>query len=61
MPDVLTAQAIATYLVISRRRVYELLDLKVEYGGIANFKVGTSRRVFKAKFEEWLKRQEVQG
>ncbi len=30
LPDILTAQQIATYLGISRKKVYELLQLKDE-------------------------------
>lgn len=54
---ILTAQDIADWLRISRRRVYELMDLKPEFGGIPNFSVGTSRRVLKEDLETWVIRQ----
>lgn len=54
MPDILTAQNIADYLGISRRRVYELFQLKPELGGIPNFDIGFSKRVRKQDFIEWI-------
>jgi excisionase family DNA binding protein len=57
MPEILTAQHIATYLKISRRRVYELLQLKPEYGGIPSFDIGASKRVDKNDFFQWIEAQ----
>ncbi|MFD2444197.1 helix-turn-helix domain-containing protein [Bacillus sp. CGMCC 1.16607] len=57
LPEVLTAQLIADYLQISRRRVYELLQLHPEHGGIPNFEIGISKRVDKSDFKEWLKQK----
>lgn len=54
MPDILTAQNIADYLGISRRRVYELFQMKPEHGGIPNFDIGFSKRVRKQDFIEWI-------
>ena len=54
MPDILTAQNIADYLGISRRRVYELFQIPVEMGGIANFDIGFSKRVHKEDFIRWI-------
>jgi DNA binding domain, excisionase family len=54
MPEILTAQDIADYLRISRKRVYELFQLKPANGGIPNFSVGKSRRVDRSDFERWL-------
>lgn len=54
LPEVLTAQHIADYLGISRRRVYELFQLKREYGGIPNFDIGFSKRVEKADLVKWI-------
>lgn len=54
LPDILTAQDIADYLKISRRRIYELLQINVEHGGIPNFEVGISKRVMKGDFNDWL-------
>lgn len=57
LPPILTAQHIADYLQISRRRVYELLQVKPEYGGIPNFAIGTSRRVTVEDFLQWIEEQ----
>lgn len=57
LPEILTAQHIANYLGISRRRVYELFDLKPEFGGIPNFDIGYSKRVEKADLVKWIQEQ----
>lgn len=54
LPDTLTAQHIADYLQISRRRVYELFQLHKEHGGIPNFEIGFSKRADKSDFKKWL-------
>jgi len=54
LPDILTAQNIADYLGISRRRVYELFQMAPEYGGIPNFDIGFSKRVRKEDFLRWI-------
>ena len=54
LPDVLTAQHISDYLGISRRRVYELFQLKPQYGGIPNFEIGMSKRVVKHDLFAWI-------
>lgn len=54
LPDIITAQHIADYLTISRRRVYELLILNPTHGGIPNFDIGASKRVKKADFIRWI-------
>lgn len=54
LPDILTAQHIATYLGISRRRVYELLQMTEEAGGIKCFQIGLSKRVEKEDFIQWI-------
>jgi excisionase family DNA binding protein len=54
LPDTLTALHISQYLGISRRRVYELLQKNVDYGGIPNFSIGTSKRVEKSDFKQWI-------
>ena len=60
MPEVLTAKHIAEYLNISRRRVYELFQLKPSQGGIPNFDIGISKRVIKEDFEEWINSKKVE-
>ncbi len=57
LPEILTAQHISDYLGISRRRVYELFQLKPEYGGIPNFEIGMSKRVVKDDFFTWIDKQ----
>jgi len=57
--DILTAQNIADYLTISRRRVYELCILNPKFGGIPNFDIGASKRVKKADFIRWIEEQKA--
>ena len=57
MPDIITAKHIAGYLHISKRRVYELMQVKPEAGGIRTFSFGASKRVDKRDFVIWLKSQ----
>lgn len=57
LPEILTAQHIADFLQISRRRVYELFQLHTEFGGIPNFSIGASHRVDKQDFIQWLERK----
>jgi excisionase family DNA binding protein len=54
LSEILTAQDIADYLGISRRRVYELFQLKPTAGGIPNLEIGTSKRVEKKDFIKWI-------
>jgi hypothetical protein len=54
LPEILTASMIADYLKISRRRVYELFQIKPEAGGIPNFEIGLSKRVDKQDFIAWI-------
>lgn len=54
LPNILTAQNIADYLGISRKRVYELFQRKPTAGGIPNFEIGLSKRVEKIDFVEWI-------
>ena len=54
LPDILTAQHIADYLGISRKRVYEFFQIKPDYGGIKSFDIGYSKRARKTDFLRWL-------
>lgn len=56
LPQILTAQQISDYLHISRRRVYELMDLQ-EFPVIC---IGASKRVDKADFKSWLQAKKKQ-
>lgn len=60
MPDILTAQHIADYLHISRRRVYELFLIHPSEGGILNFPIGSSKRVDKHDFIAWIETLKLQ-
>jgi len=55
LPEILTAQHIADYLGISRRRVYEFFQLKPNAGGIPNFEIGITKRVEKNDFIQWIR------
>lgn len=55
LPEILTAQHISDFLIISRRRVYELFQIKPAAGGIPNFEIGLSKRVDKQDFLRWIK------
>lgn len=57
LPNILTAKHIASYLGISRRRVYELLQMSEEVGGIRNFQIGLSKRVDKEDFLRWIEQK----
>jgi len=57
LPEILTAQIIATYLGISRRKVYELFQTVPKRGGIPNFDIGASKRVEKKDFTHWIEDQ----
>ena len=56
LPDILTAKHMATYLGISRRRVYELMQIPDEYGGLKEkaIVIGTSKRVEQDDFMSWI-------
>lgn len=54
LPDTLTAKHISDFLGISRRRVYELFQIQVDNGGIPHFSIGTSKRVEKSDFKQWI-------
>lgn len=60
LPGVLTAQHIATYLGISRRRVYELFRMLPAAGGIPNFEIGSSKRVDKEDFLKWIDERKLE-
>lgn len=57
LPQILTAQHIAKYLGISRRRVYELLQMSEKSGGIRCFQIGLSKRVDKEDFFKWIEKK----
>jgi len=61
LPDILTARHIAEYLSLSKQRVYELLRISDEIGGIPSFNICRSVRVEKNKFILWLEKQQKRG
>lgn len=56
LPDVMTAEVLSKFLSLSKRRVYELMDLKEDAGGIPCIKIGRSKRVLKTDLIAWLQR-----
>lgn len=60
LPEILTAKDIASYLGISRRRVYELFQLHPDDGGIINFDIGFSKRVHKDDFMVWIQNKKAE-
>lgn len=58
LEDALTAQQICEILEISRRRVYELFKIHVDYGGIPTFQIGSSIRVDKQDLKQWNDKRE---
>lgn len=54
LPDVLTAEVLSNFLSLSRRRVYELMDINPCAGGIPCLKIGRSKRVLKSDLIIWL-------
>lgn len=57
-PEMMTAAHISEYLHISRRRVYELINLATNSGGIPCIQIGLTKRVKKDSFVEWLNSKE---
>lgn len=58
LPDVLTADILAPFLSLSKRRVYELMDINPEHGGIKCLRIGRSKRVLKSDLEKWIRGDE---
>jgi len=56
LPELLTPQQVATYLGISRRRVYEYCQLSPDHGGIPSFTIGKSRKIEKSDLIDWIEK-----
>lgn len=56
LPDVLTAEILSKFLSLSKRRVYELMELKDDAGGIPCLRIGRSKRVLKTDLLAWLEK-----
>lgn len=54
LPDILTAAHIARYVQISKWRVYELMKISPEAGGIPTKCFGRTKRVLKSDLVKWL-------
>jgi excisionase family DNA binding protein len=54
LPDILTAGELATFLSISKRKAYELMDISEDVGGIPCLQFGRNKRVEKADLQSWL-------
>lgn len=57
LPDVLTAEMLSKFLSLSKRRIYELMDINPIAGGIPCLIIGRSKRVLKTDLIEWLENQ----
>lgn len=60
-PEMLTAQNISDYLGISRKRVYEFMNLSKDQGGLVCIKIGITKRVAKEDFVEWIRERKDGG
>lgn len=54
LPENVTAKQLADFLGISRKKVYQLFQTPSVYGGIPSFKVGTTNKVDKDDFINWI-------
>ena len=54
LPDVITPYIMATYAHIGRSRIYELMDILPEAGGIPSFNVGSTKLAAKEDFLAWI-------
>lgn len=54
LPEILTAQHIASYLQISRKTIYSLMESKPDAGGIPTMRIGGSKRVLLDDFVQWM-------
>lgn len=54
LPDVLTAEILAQFLSLSKRRIYELMDINVNAGGLPCLRIVRSKRVLKTDLIKWL-------
>lgn len=56
LPDILTPQQVATYVGISRRRVYEYCQLTGD-AKLESFTIGASRKIEKESMLRWIETQ----
>jgi excisionase family DNA binding protein len=54
LSDVLKAEEISQFLGLSKNKVYELMKIKPESGGIPTLRIGRNVRVLKTDLIEWL-------
>lgn len=59
MPEVLTAKMIAEHLHLTNTRIYELMSISTDAGGIPSFRVGRSPRVHRDKYLAWVASRET--
>ncbi|MGM9571247.1 MAG: helix-turn-helix domain-containing protein [bacterium] len=57
LPEIMTAKDIAKTCQCSKNKVYELMKLSPEAGGIKSFGVGRCVRVCKLDFIQWIEAQ----
>lgn len=54
LSDVLKAEDISEFLGMSKNKVYELMRINPNAGGIPTLRIGRNVRVLKADLIEWL-------
>ena len=54
LPDILTAEMLSSFLSLSKRRIYEIMEINPSAGGIPCMRIGRSKRVLKADLIKWL-------
>lgn len=57
LPDVLKAEHIMEFLGMSKGKVYDLMRISVDAGGIPAMRIGRNVRVLKTDLLEWLEKQ----
>lgn len=57
LPDILKAEHLIDFLDMSRSKVYGLMRIKKEAGGIPAVRIGRNVRVLKHDLIEWLDNQ----
>lgn len=54
LPDVLNAYEISLFMGLSKNKIYELMRINPNAGGIPTLRIGRNVRVLKADLIEWL-------
>ncbi len=54
LPDIMTAEMLSQFLGLSKRRIYELMDLNKEAGGLPCLRIGRCKRTLKTDLINWI-------